>query len=202
MFGGINSFIAFFGVLSLLSSSFFTIMISQISNLEKAFGLSSSESGWMLTTWEMGYVVSTVIASYFARRAHLPRTIGVATIVIGLTGFLFALPHFVAFSEPRITENETLSAKSTTEDDVTLCTFNQQASNSSSDESYAATVGHFVKTSSKMTAYVLFIVANIIQGAAKAPRYPYSAKYVDDNVDKQKTGFYVGMLFTNLAWYI
>lgn len=195
MFTGINSFIVVFGTLSLISWSFYTITVSQISTIEKAFGLSSSESGWMLTTWELGYVICTVFASYFGQRVHLPRAIGIVTIVCGLSGFIFALPHFVAFSESNIPDNENITATSTkNEDDVTLCTFDEPSSNSSSkDDSDSTSLGHSVKGSAKTIAYVLFNIANIVQGAAKAPCYPYSAQYVDDNVDKQKTGFYVGM---------
>jgi MFS family permease len=194
MFTGINSFVVFFGILSLISWSFYTVTVSQISNIEKAFGLSSSETGWMLTVWELGYMICTVFASYFGQRAHLPRVIGAVTIVCGLSGFIFALPHFVAFSESKVTENGSFNSTSRTDDsDVVLCNHYSESSDSLSNQHDSApSPGHSVKSSGKTIAYVLFNLGMIIQGAAKAPCYPYSAQYVDDNVDKKKTGFYIG----------
>ncbi|KAL4239814.1 hypothetical protein ACF0H5_000617 [Mactra antiquata] len=54
--------------------------------------------------------------------------------------------------------------------------------------------GEMIQFSRKTLAYVLFNVGMLLQGMTKAPCYPYSAQYVDDNGDKKKTGFYVGAM--------
>lgn len=192
MFSRIESFVAVFGILSLLSWSLYSVTVSQISNIEKAFGLSSSESGWLLTVWEMGYVICIIFASYFGSRAHQPRVMGIATIICGLSGFVFALPHFIAFSDSNnpdnVKENETLFTKIS---DINMCVNRMSNANNNSNSS-SNSHAHITKSSSKAIAYVLLCIGMVLQGAGKAPCYPYSSQYVDDNVDQQKTGFYMG----------
>ncbi|KAK7491035.1 hypothetical protein BaRGS_00017731, partial [Batillaria attramentaria] len=43
-------------------------------------------------------------------------------------------------------------------------------------------------------AMVIIFLGMVIQGMAKAPRLPFSTAFVDDNVEKTQTGFYVGMI--------
>ncbi|XP_052779655.1 solute carrier organic anion transporter family member 1A6-like [Mya arenaria] len=202
-FTGINSFVVIFGFLSLLSWSLWSLTVSQISNMEKAFGLTSSESGWLLTVWEIGYVICTVFVSYLARRLHLARSIGVATIICGLSAFVFALPHFVAFSYDEViesiqTENTTLHTAPNRKIHETLCTVSTNDSSTDGwtpvDNTTSAPLKKAASGSSKMMAYVLFNIGMILQGAGKAPCYPYSSQYIDDNVDQQKTGFYFGII--------
>lgn len=184
----------------------YTIGVSQITSIEKAFGLSSSETGWLLTVWEIGYAVVAVIATYFATRVHLPRTIGVATVICGISGLVFALPHFVAFSD------NVLSGKGKTAANITLpknnirhsqlCVLDNPGFNSALPENETTLeenitvsdkAGDQKIASSKTLAFVLFNIGMFLQGAGKAPCYPYSSQYIDDNVDKQKTGFYLSM---------
>jgi len=40
--------------------------------------------------------------------------------------------------------------------------------------------------------YVIYLSGMILQGVAKAPRYPFLTSYVDDNVNKKNTAMYMG----------
>ena len=201
-----KSFIGVFSVLSLISWSFYTVFVSQISNIEKAFGLSSPETGRLLTVWEIGYITFTAIASYFAPRAHIPRVIADVTVLYGLAGLLTILPHFVAFTDPlsELSDENSTTSKDN-EYEKNLC---KNASFHSSFGSEKLTGGKggeetVVSSFSKRTiAYTLFTVANILQGAAKSPCYPYSAQYVDDNGKKENTGFYIGSFFCLFVWSV
>jgi len=175
--------------------------VSQISSIEKAFGLSSKESGWLLTIWEVGYVVCTVIVSYFGPRVHIARAIGVATIACGVSAFVFALPHFVAFTD-KIVYSANLNSNDSTQwsapeprdinlDKLCIATNNSDVELPMNSPSQAPPTPHKVPGSSKVLAYALFNAAMLLQGVSKAPCYPYSAQYIDD-VDQKKTGFYVG----------
>ena len=185
---GVRSFITVFGSLGLMSWSLYTVTVSQITNMEKAFGLTSAESGWFMTIWELGYLISTLVASYFGPRAHMPLVMGCATVVCGISGFVTVLPHFFAYTDSQdrtnlktnfnITFNPNLCHNITDADSY----FHQ--STASPEEAPIAT--------QKTLAYALLITGMVLQGVGKGPCYPYSSKYIDDSVDKQNTGYYVG----------
>ena len=44
----------------------------------------------------------------------------------------------------------------------------------------------------KKTAFALIAIGMVFQGVGKSPRYPFVALYIDNAVDKRKTGFYMG----------
>jgi MFS family permease len=46
-----------------------------------------------------------------------------------------------------------------------------------------------------ITLYIVtFFLLQVFQGVGKSVRYPFVTLYVDDAVDKRKTGFYMGIL--------
>ena len=186
---GVRSFIGVFGMLTFMSWSLYTVTVSQITNIEKAFGLSSSETGWLMTIWELGYLLCTLVASYFGHRAHVPIVIGFATVICGVSGLITAMPHFFAFSD---SFDKSYSVTNVTISNDNLChNMTDMVSASaldSQEESQVVSTGSTKKT----VAYVLLIIGMILQGAGKAPCYPYSGKYLDDNVNKQSTGYYIG----------
>ncbi|XP_052268217.1 solute carrier organic anion transporter family member 2A1-like [Dreissena polymorpha] len=177
-----------------VTRSLWTLTVSQVSIIEKAFGLSSSETGWLFTIWEIGYVICTVFASYFGPRVHQTRAIGFFNIVCGLSAFLFALPHFVAFKDGVEYINGHNRSTGLKTDDFNadkLCAPHQNTSALDKDMSDGFGQKKVSAQSNKVLAFALFNVAMILQGVGKAPCYPYSAQYVDDNVDQAKTGFYI-----------
>lgn len=46
----------------------------------------------------------------------------------------------------------------------------------------------------KKMAFALIATGMVFQGVGKSPRYPFVTLYIDDAVDKRKTGFYMGKL--------
>ena len=184
---GVRSFIGVFGTLALMSWALYTVTVSQITNIEKAFGLSSSESGWMMTTWELGYLLCTIVASYFGPRAHIPLVMGFATVICGISGLVTAMPHFFVYVD---SFDETDSKENTTASNANLCRNTSDLILSSSSDSLSA--ADIAGSSRKTLAYSLLIIGMILQGGGKAPCYPYSSKYLDDSVNKQNTGYYVG----------
>ncbi|KAL3879002.1 hypothetical protein ACJMK2_031324 [Sinanodonta woodiana] len=187
---GVRSFIGVFGTLSLISWALYTITVSQITNIERAFGLSSSETGWLLTIWEIGYLLCTFLASYFGPRIHIPRAMGFATVVCGLSGLVTALPHFVAFTSSVGNSDIQRNLTSST---ANLCLNTTGTSTENFKLPSDAAKDPVPESFQKAIAYGLFNLGMILQGAGKAPCYPYSSKYVDDSVDKQKTGYYMGV---------
>ena len=46
----------------------------------------------------------------------------------------------------------------------------------------------------KKAAFALLAVGFVFQGIGKSPRYPFVTLYIDDAVNKRKTGFYMGKI--------
>ncbi|XP_025103096.1 solute carrier organic anion transporter family member 1B1-like [Pomacea canaliculata] len=47
-----------------------------------------------------------------------------------------------------------------------------------------------------VSALVIIVLGMVLQGVAKAPRHPLITTFVDNNIDKTKTGFYMGIIIT------
>nr|KAG5702563.1 hypothetical protein BaRGS_003723 [Batillaria attramentaria] len=69
-----------------------------------------------------------------------------------------------------------------TNDDVAACEASVSGATSHVTDRARANAG---------VAMVIIFIGMVIQGVAKAPRAPFSTAFIDDNVEKTKTGFYV-----------
>ncbi|KAK3087976.1 hypothetical protein FSP39_013011 [Pinctada imbricata] len=71
-------------------------MASQVTTLEKYFGFSSAQSGFLLSCNDIGYLLTTLIASFFARKVHIPRSLSISTIFYGISGIACSLAFFLS----------------------------------------------------------------------------------------------------------
>ena len=74
-------------------------MIGGVSNtniaaLERRFGLDSSESAFIIVSYDIAFCVVTVFVTYFGAHSHIPRLVSLGAAVFGLGAFIYALPHF------------------------------------------------------------------------------------------------------------
>ena len=67
-FRSLVPFCIFFGIGSLFSSSLNTFLSSQITVIERSFGLSSSKSGLLLSANDVGFVATVLFASHFLKK--------------------------------------------------------------------------------------------------------------------------------------
>lgn len=76
----------------------------QITTLERQFGLTSAQSGQIFAANEIGYLTLTLPASHFAARWHVPRALFISAVVLGVSGAMCGLPHFL-FPESELGPN-------------------------------------------------------------------------------------------------
>ena len=74
-------------------------MIGGISNtniaaLERRFGLDSSESAFIIVSYDIAFCVVTLFVTYFGAQSNIPRLIAVGASLFGLGALIYALPHF------------------------------------------------------------------------------------------------------------
>ena len=84
--------LSFWSLFGSINFSYYTSVITQI---EKAYGLSSSMTGFIKNIDNIGYVCFVIVFSHFCRYANKPRLFAIATVCSSTAIFIFALPHFI-----------------------------------------------------------------------------------------------------------
>jgi len=67
-----------------------------ISTIERRFGLSSSQSAWIVASYEIAGVPALLIIGYLGSTIRRPLCIGTGMIMIGVGLAIFTVPHFAA----------------------------------------------------------------------------------------------------------
>lgn len=89
-------FVGVYSISALVTSVLTMYIASQITTIEKQFGLNSSQSGFLLSCNDLGYLLTTLFASYFARKVHIPRVLWLAVLLYGIAGIICAVPYFAS----------------------------------------------------------------------------------------------------------
>ena len=67
-----------------------------ISNIEKRYDLSSTESGTIASCYDIASVLCLIPVSYFGGIGVKPRYLGIGVLVMGIGSLVFTLPHFLS----------------------------------------------------------------------------------------------------------
>ncbi|GAB1602741.1 solute carrier organic anion transporter family member 2A1-like [Argonauta hians] len=184
-FGNIYCFIIFYAGPSLFTSTLLSYIVSQITALERQFGFSSTNSGFLLACNDIGFLSTVIFASHFLRNKHIPRVLAAGTFIFGISGLLCASPFFLSYFKPA---NENLETQSTNTDNQNF-----------TEVLFMCTEQKDVKVEEKSSptnvlALVLISVGMMIQGMGKSVRAPLVTQYVDNNVKRTKTGKFMGII--------
>ena len=199
----IAAFIAAYCPPALLTSALVVYIASQVTTLERYYGFTSSQSGFLMSCNDIGYLLTTLFVSFLARKVHIPRTLSWSTVLYGIAGIICALAYFALPGRKlNVTEspvkfgmkNETLGnpMPSFNKEFSQMCTESNKSVVSCDDDSTQDKIG--APTEYTTSALAIVGIGMILQGFAKSPRQPYIVTYIDDNVPKQKTSCYLGKL--------
>ncbi|XP_060063799.1 solute carrier organic anion transporter family member 2B1-like [Ylistrum balloti] len=209
-FGNIPCFVGCYSIIGLLSQSLNTYLGSQIPSIEKQFGLSSAYSGILMSFNDIGYLAVVLLVSSIAPYVHIPRMLFGAFLVYGISGVVCSLPHFFSLASgtlPSLADddviNENLSStvrvSSMRSKVYPLCDlitgntsvlFEDACVKNLKEESDTDDTKSDVRT----MFLAIFGIGMVLQGVAKSLRGPFVTVYVDDNGEKRKTGFYMGII--------
>ncbi|KAL4217902.1 hypothetical protein ACF0H5_022641 [Mactra antiquata] len=185
------------GTGTLFSQSVTVYLSSQITVLERAFGLSSSKSGLLLSANDIGFVVTVLLASHLLKNHHIPRILAICIFTFGISGILTSLPHFIIGDSIKSTSSVPLTNVTTSFAQSQLCVPGYH-SNTTYEEKCLAQQESDVTADLHDTTWVVILIGVMmaLQGVAKSPRVPLSSLYVDNNSEKERTGFYIGILMS------
>ena len=86
-------------VLALGIYSMYVYRMGILTTMEKRFNLTSKESGFSLSSFEIGHLVFIFLLTYYFRNSHYPRILAVAAICTVLAGVALSSLHFFYASD-------------------------------------------------------------------------------------------------------
>ncbi|KAL3888259.1 hypothetical protein ACJMK2_000630, partial [Sinanodonta woodiana] len=130
---------------------------------------------------------------------HIPRILAICVFIVGVSGIVLALPKLFLSDAP--TEDQSLMFNTSRSSAANLCV---RYNGSETEKHNGSTCKHDLNEDaavrrmydSNILLLVVMGVSLVIQGVATAPRQALQTIHVDNNTEKSKTGFFIGVLTT------
>ncbi|KAK7884699.1 hypothetical protein WMY93_027822 [Mugilogobius chulae] len=144
-----------------------------VTSIERRFDLSSSQTGLIVSSYDIAACVCLAFVSYFGGNGHKPRWLGWGILIMGCGSLVFALPHFT-------TPPYQVSSLQVSD----MCS----GTNSSLCQGRGA---------GRLSRYCLvFMLSQFLHGIGATPLYTLGVTYLDQNVHCSAAPVYIGIFYT------
>ncbi|XP_076465469.1 solute carrier organic anion transporter family member 2B1-like [Babylonia areolata] len=176
-------------------------IMSQITSLEKEFGFTSSQTGQIVSSAQIGSLCLVLPSGYLASRLHVPRSMTFAAVIFGLASVMIGLSRFI-FPVSDVHNSSVVGAADT---GPPLCWLGQGGGegercegvgalwNGTADSGGATQLAYNPRA---FPVYVFLIVCQVIRGAMGTTAFPMFTEYIESNAKKTDTGFYMGIFLS------
>ena len=145
-----------------------------LSTLERRFSLTSVQSSWIVSVYDVASVPFIIATIYIGARCHRPFWTGFGQFLVLVGTILFALPHFTT---------DLVDLGDTNSTDGGLCLFNLTEPRPE--------VGPTLNTGLQVYMAV-FIIARIFHGIGITPLFTITVTFLDDVCTNDQFSLYVG----------
>ena len=156
-----------------------------VTTLEQVFELGSSTTGLIVGSYEIGATIAAILVSYLGHHGHIPRIIGIGSVVAAIGTACFSIPHFIspAHSEKILYGDVHNSTSVGNESQYCERSFGDQGTSS------PCVPAPF---SGSQSSIAFFMIAQNLLGIGSAPILTIGITYIDNYVNKKTVGQYIG----------
>ncbi|XP_078670865.1 solute carrier organic anion transporter family member 3A1-like [Branchiostoma floridae x Branchiostoma belcheri] len=161
------------------------IFAGSVTSVQRRFQMSSATMGQILSIGEIGRITSLLLVTYFGSHGNRPRIIGISGVVMAVSTFMAALPHFLM---DRYRYDDSSNGGNFTDSGV--CHAGNESSVSMRSESDSCADDE-AATMSGMTS--LFLVSRVMSKLGSSATSTLGYPYLDDHLPPATTGLWVGI---------
>ncbi|XP_014773536.1 solute carrier organic anion transporter family member 2A1 [Octopus bimaculoides] len=183
-FINIKTFAIIAGVANIPVYSASLLLSSQLTSIEKHFGISSSKSAGLISANEIGFLITVLPFGYVFKDSNKPFILAIANIGSAIACFVCTLPYFF-LQVPETNQNWNATSASSLAPLLPCMNIN------ASGHANSTCTTEKGETRSATAAYALIFIGMILGGICKAVRSPLIACYIDDNINKAYIGGYM-----------
>ena len=163
-FLSVASFQQSFSVNGMVSTSF--------SAIERRFGLTSTQTGFIASSYEIAGIPFILLISYLGALGHRTRWVALGMFLLGAGSIVYCIPHF-ATGVYSISESDRPAQN--------LCPRNSSTSDSCPANTENTDLSNY---------FYVFLIAQALNGIGAAPLFTIGLTYLDDCCSKENAALY------------